>query len=125
MGSLCYITCSLFSFLSFTTLPHVPFPPHFPLTPPFLSIHPFFLCPCPIPGLIHVDKRLSEIKAQLEQGEEVKGGLLTHMLITKEMNMEEIYANVTEMLLAGVDTVCVYAEVLEDMCREGSRSVWL
>ncbi|XP_044058951.1 cytochrome P450 27C1-like isoform X1 [Siniperca chuatsi] len=53
---------------------------------------------------IHVDKRLTEIKAQLERGEEVKGGLLTHMLITKEMSIEEIYANVTEMLLAGVDT---------------------
>ncbi|XP_072321397.1 cytochrome P450 27C1 [Eucyclogobius newberryi] len=53
---------------------------------------------------IHVDKRLGQIKAQLERGEEVKGGILTHLLITKEMNMEEIYANVTEMLLAGVDT---------------------
>ncbi|XP_071771122.2 cytochrome P450 27C1 [Centroberyx gerrardi] len=53
---------------------------------------------------IHVDKRLGEIKAQLERGEEVKGGLLTHMLVTKEMNLEEIYANMTEMLLAGVDT---------------------
>ncbi|XP_034733576.1 cytochrome P450 27C1-like [Etheostoma cragini] len=53
---------------------------------------------------IHVDKRLTEIKAQLERGEEVKGGLLTHMLITKEMSTEEIYANFTEMLLAGVDT---------------------
>lgn len=55
-------------------------------------------------SLIHVDKRLSAIKAQLERGEEVKGGLLTHMLVTKEMTLEEIYANVTEMLLAGVDT---------------------
>ncbi|XP_051236377.1 cytochrome P450 27C1 [Dicentrarchus labrax] len=53
---------------------------------------------------IHVNKRLSEIQSQLEHGKEVKGGLLTHMLITKEMNLEEIYANVTEMLLAGVDT---------------------
>ncbi|XP_068596199.1 cytochrome P450 27C1 [Brachionichthys hirsutus] len=53
---------------------------------------------------IHVNKRFSEIKSQLKQGEEVKGGLLTHMLITKEMNIEEIYANSTEMLLAGVDT---------------------
>ncbi|XP_034535547.1 cytochrome P450 27C1 [Notolabrus celidotus] len=55
-------------------------------------------------SLIHVDKRLSDIKAQLERGEEVKGGLLTHMLVTREMTVEEIYANVTEMLLAGVDT---------------------
>ncbi|XP_035019865.2 cytochrome P450 27C1 [Hippoglossus stenolepis] len=53
---------------------------------------------------IHVDKRLQDIEAQLERGEEVKGGLLTHMLVTREMNIEEIYANVTEMLLAGVDT---------------------
>ncbi|CAL1603641.1 unnamed protein product [Knipowitschia caucasica] len=53
---------------------------------------------------IHVDKRLAQIKAQLERGEEVKGGILTHLLITMEMDMEEIYANVTEMLLAGVDT---------------------
>ncbi|KAG7482312.1 cytochrome P450 27C1 [Solea senegalensis] len=54
--------------------------------------------------LIHVDKRLSDIKAQMEREEEVKGGLLTHMLVTREMNLEEIYANITEMLLAGVDT---------------------
>ncbi|XP_069553915.1 cytochrome P450 27C1 [Brachyistius frenatus] len=53
---------------------------------------------------IHVDNRFAEIKAQLQRGEEVKGGLLTNMLVTREMNMEEIYANVTEMLLAGVDT---------------------
>lgn len=33
------------------------------------------------------------------------GGLLTYMLVAKEMSIEEIYANVTEMLLAGVDTV--------------------
>lgn len=53
---------------------------------------------------IHVNKRLAQIKAQLERGEEVKGGILTHLLVTKEMDLEEIYANVTEMLLAGVDT---------------------
>lgn len=43
----------------------------------------------------------------------MKGGLLTHMLIAKEMSVEEIYANVTEMLLAGVDTVCVCVRVNE------------
>ena len=36
----------------------------------------------------------------------MQGGLLTHMLTAKEMSIEDIYANVTEMLLAGVDTVC-------------------
>ncbi|XP_062853830.1 cytochrome P450 27C1 [Trichomycterus rosablanca] len=53
---------------------------------------------------IHIDKKLAELKKKLDRGEEVKGGLLTHMLVTKEMNLEEIYANMTEMLLAGVDT---------------------
>ncbi|XP_039545537.1 cytochrome P450 27C1 [Pimephales promelas] len=53
---------------------------------------------------IHVDKKLSEIKKKMTKGEEIKGGLLTHMLVTREMNLEEIYANMTEMLLAGVDT---------------------
>uniref|UniRef100_A0AAZ3SMS5 Uncharacterized protein n=1 Tax=Oncorhynchus tshawytscha TaxID=74940 RepID=A0AAZ3SMS5_ONCTS len=54
---------------------------------------------------IHVDKRLGEIQDLVSRGETVKGGLLTHMLVTREMNLEEIYANMTEMLLAGVDTV--------------------
>ncbi|KAI1899127.1 hypothetical protein AGOR_G00058340 [Albula goreensis] len=53
---------------------------------------------------IHVDQRLSEIQKQLAAGQEVKGGLLTYLLVSKEMTMEEIYANMTEMLLAGVDT---------------------
>uniref|UniRef100_A0AAZ3PR50 Uncharacterized protein n=1 Tax=Oncorhynchus tshawytscha TaxID=74940 RepID=A0AAZ3PR50_ONCTS len=53
---------------------------------------------------IHVDKRLGEIQDLVSRGETVKGGLLTHMLVTREMNLEEIYANMTEMLLAGVDT---------------------
>lgn len=56
-------------------------------------------------GQIHVDRKLSEIKRKMERGEEIKEGLLTRMLVTREMNVEEIYANMTEMLLAGVDTV--------------------
>lgn len=60
---------------------------------------------CVCAGQIHVDKKLSEIQAQLDAGEEVEGGLLTHLLVSKEMTVEEIYANMTEMLLAGVDTV--------------------
>lgn len=90
-----YITIYLFIFFP-------PFPP-----PPILLILSHLLCICLIPGMIHVDQRFKEIKAQVERGETVKGGLLTHMLTTMEMSVEEIYANVTEMLLAGVDTVCV------------------
>ncbi|XP_054828531.1 cytochrome P450 27C1 [Eublepharis macularius] len=53
---------------------------------------------------IHVDNRLKDIKSFLDQGEEVDGGLLTTLLKSKELTVEEIYANMTEMLLAGVDT---------------------
>uniref|UniRef100_A0A8B9GBU9 Cytochrome P450 27C1 n=1 Tax=Amazona collaria TaxID=241587 RepID=A0A8B9GBU9_9PSIT len=53
---------------------------------------------------IHVDNKLKAIQSQLDRGEEVNGGLLTHLLVSKELTLEEIYANMTEMLLAGVDT---------------------
>ncbi|XP_042301396.1 cytochrome P450 27C1 isoform X2 [Sceloporus undulatus] len=53
---------------------------------------------------IHVDNKLNDIKSHLDQGEEIKGGLLTTLLQSKELTVEEIYANMTEMLLAGVDT---------------------
>ncbi|NXX83312.1 C27C1 protein, partial [Urocolius indicus] len=53
---------------------------------------------------IHVDNKLKAIQSQMDQGEEVNGGLLTYLLVSKELTLEEIYANMTEMLLAGVDT---------------------
>ncbi|XP_063790040.1 cytochrome P450 27C1 isoform X2 [Pseudophryne corroboree] len=53
---------------------------------------------------IHVDNKLKDIESRLEKGEEVQGGLLTSLLISKELSLEELYANMTEMLLAGVDT---------------------
>ncbi|KAM8933776.1 cytochrome P450 27C1 [Pelodytes ibericus] len=53
---------------------------------------------------IQVDNRLRKIESSLDAGEEVQGGLLTSLLISKELSLEELYANMTEMLLAGVDT---------------------
>ncbi|XP_042192264.1 cytochrome P450 27C1 isoform X2 [Callorhinchus milii] len=53
---------------------------------------------------IHVDRRMKEINEQLERGAEVTGGLLTCLLVNQQMALQEIYANMTEMLLAGVDT---------------------
>ncbi|GCB84884.1 hypothetical protein scyTo_0025503 [Scyliorhinus torazame] len=48
---------------------------------------------------------MSRIQRQLEEEGEVQGGLLTSLLLNQEMTLEEVYANMTEMLLAGVDTV--------------------
>ncbi|XP_078085273.1 cytochrome P450 27C1 [Mustelus asterias] len=53
---------------------------------------------------IHIDRKLTRIRRQLEEGGEVQGGLLTSLLVSQEMTLEEVYANMTEMLLAGVDT---------------------
>lgn len=63
-------------------------------------------------GQIHVDNKLKSIQSQLDQGEEVNGGLLTYLLVSKELTLEEIYANMTEMLLAGVDTVSLLSLLL-------------
>lgn len=65
-----------------------------------------------------MDRKLSEIQAKLAAGEEVKGGLLTYLLATQELNLEEIYANMTEMLLAGVDTVRMGENVLFSACMQ-------
>ncbi|XP_072325744.1 cytochrome P450 27C1-like isoform X2 [Scyliorhinus torazame] len=53
---------------------------------------------------IHIDRKMSRIQRQLEEEGEVQGGLLTSLLLNQEMTLEEVYANMTEMLLAGVDT---------------------
>ncbi|XP_044788296.1 cytochrome P450 27C1 isoform X3 [Bubalus bubalis] len=53
---------------------------------------------------IHVDNKLRDIRCQMERGERVRGGLLTYLFLSQELTLEEIYANMTEMLLAGVDT---------------------
>ncbi|XP_012505374.1 PREDICTED: cytochrome P450 27C1 [Propithecus coquereli] len=53
---------------------------------------------------IHVDNKLRDIQYQTDRGQSVRGGLLTYLFLSQALTLEEIYANVTEMLLAGVDT---------------------
>ncbi|XP_044922456.1 cytochrome P450 27C1 isoform X2 [Mustela putorius furo] len=53
---------------------------------------------------IHVDNKLKDIQSHMDSGESVRGGLLTCLFLSQELTLEEIYANMTEMLLAGVDT---------------------
>lgn len=62
-------------------------------------------------GQIHVDNKLKDIQSHMDSGESVRGGLLTCLFLSQELTLEEIYANMTEMLLAGVDTVSVLAFV--------------
>uniref|UniRef100_A0A8C9WEV3 Cytochrome P450, family 27, subfamily B, polypeptide 1 n=1 Tax=Scleropages formosus TaxID=113540 RepID=A0A8C9WEV3_SCLFO len=53
----------------------------------------------------HIDQRLKKESEKLAQGEEAKGQYLTYYLSHQGLSMKDIYSNVTELLLAGVDTV--------------------
>ncbi|KAG7318746.1 hypothetical protein KOW79_017220 [Hemibagrus wyckioides] len=53
----------------------------------------------------HIDQRLKEEEEKLVRGEEVEGRYLTYFLSRAGMPMKSVYSNVTELLLAGVDTI--------------------
>ena len=51
-----------------------------------------------------IDEKLEEIKAKLARNEEVSGFLST-ILANETMSIGEIYANISELMAAAVDTV--------------------
>ncbi|XP_067843016.1 sterol 26-hydroxylase, mitochondrial-like [Heptranchias perlo] len=51
-----------------------------------------------------VDKKMAQIKDRLERGQSVEGQYLTYLLANEKMSQSELYSNITELLLAGVDT---------------------
>ncbi|XP_053313676.1 25-hydroxyvitamin D-1 alpha hydroxylase, mitochondrial [Spea bombifrons] len=53
----------------------------------------------------HIDQRMAEVAKKLEQGEKVEGKYLTYYLAQEKIPMKCVYGNVTELLLAGVDTI--------------------
>ncbi|KAK1799829.1 hypothetical protein P4O66_006356 [Electrophorus voltai] len=53
----------------------------------------------------HIDQRLKEETDKMARGEEVEGRYLTYFLSQAGMPMKSVYSNVTELLLAGVDTI--------------------
>ena len=58
-----------------------------------------------LPAKGHIDQRFKEEAEKLARGEEVKGRYLTYFLSRTGLPMKDIYSNITELLLAGVDTV--------------------
>lgn len=59
------------------------------------------------PAKGHIDKRMAEIAERISRGEKVEGKYLTYYLAQEKLSMKSIYGNVTELLLAGVDTVSI------------------
>uniref|UniRef100_H3BF84 Cytochrome P450 family 27 subfamily B member 1 n=2 Tax=Latimeria chalumnae TaxID=7897 RepID=H3BF84_LATCH len=53
----------------------------------------------------HIDKRMVEIAEKVSRGEVIEGKYLTYFLSCQNLPMKMIYGNVTELLLAGVDTI--------------------
>ncbi|KAA0708090.1 25-hydroxyvitamin D-1 alpha hydroxylase, mitochondrial [Triplophysa tibetana] len=54
---------------------------------------------------LQIDKRLKEDTKKMERGEKLEGRYLTYFLSQAGMPMKSVYSNVTELLLAGVDTI--------------------
>ncbi|XP_051966971.1 25-hydroxyvitamin D-1 alpha hydroxylase, mitochondrial [Xyrauchen texanus] len=53
----------------------------------------------------HIDKRLEEEAQRVTRGEQLEGHYLTFFLSQAGMPLKSVYSNVTELLLAGVDTI--------------------
>lgn len=52
-----------------------------------------------------VQKKMEEIQDKVELHQSVEGAYLTHLLLSDQMTVTEILGSITELLLAGVDTV--------------------
>ena len=54
-----------------------------------------------------VQKKMDEIQDKVHLQQSVEGAYLTHLLLGDQMTVTEILGSITELLLAGVDTVSV------------------
>lgn len=52
-----------------------------------------------------VQKKMEEIQEKVHLDQNVEGAYLTHLLLSDQMTVTEILGSITELLLAGVDTV--------------------
>lgn len=52
-----------------------------------------------------IDKKMEFIEQRLGNKQEMEGEYLTYLISHTEMSIEDVYGSITELLLAGVDTV--------------------
>lgn len=59
---------------------------------------------CPLADEL-VQQKIDDVQEKLRLGQPVEGEYLTHLLLSEQMTVTEILGSITELLLAGVDTV--------------------
>ncbi len=55
-----------------------------------------------------MQEKMAEIQERVKHGQPVEGEYLTHLLISEQMSFTEVLGSITELLLAGVDTVSIF-----------------
>lgn len=65
----------------------------------------FFFSPASCLAEELVNKKMEEIHDKVHLNQDVEGAYLTHLLLSEKMTVTEILGSITELLLAGVDTV--------------------
>ncbi|MEQ2171794.1 hypothetical protein GOODEAATRI_014309 [Goodea atripinnis] len=68
-------------------------------------LHQLFPKPWKVFSKGHIDQRLMAEAERIARGEKVEGRYLTYFLSQTGLPMKTVYSNVTELLLAGVDTI--------------------
>uniref|UniRef100_A0A3B4ZQF9 Uncharacterized protein n=1 Tax=Stegastes partitus TaxID=144197 RepID=A0A3B4ZQF9_9TELE len=58
-----------------------------------------------------VKKKMEEIQENVQLDRNVEGAYLTHLLLSDQMTVTEILGSITELLLAGVDTVSNFSSL--------------
>ncbi|XP_015232479.1 PREDICTED: sterol 26-hydroxylase, mitochondrial-like [Cyprinodon variegatus] len=51
-----------------------------------------------------IDKKMEDIQQRVDNNEDVEGEYLTYLVSNTQMSTKDVYASITELLLAGVDT---------------------
>lgn len=52
-----------------------------------------------------IDKKIEDIQRRVDNNQNVESEYLTYLLSNKNISTKDVYASITELLLAGVDTV--------------------
>ena len=52
-----------------------------------------------------IDKKMEVLQQRLDDNQDVEGQYLAYLLSNTQMSMKDVYGNISELLLAGVDTV--------------------